>query len=103
MVGSCRNWDLFLHDPTKTYYLRKEGVFLKAADLKGPWGPAGQLPGSFAKLPADDNWKEVKAVLPGKKIDAKQAPRVFVSTVPAEMILIDGKPSYQQLVGTSLY
>ena len=44
------NWDLFLHDPTKTYYLRKEGVFLKAADLKGPWGPAGQLPGSFEKL-----------------------------------------------------
>jgi len=97
------NWDLFLHDPTKTYYLRKEGVFLKAADLKGPWGPAGQLPGSFAKLPADDNWKEVKAVLPGKKIDAKQAPRVFVSTVPAEMILIEGKPAYQQVVGTSLY
>ena len=97
------NWDLFLHDPTKTYYLRKEGVFLRAADLKGPWGPAGQLPGSFAKLPADDNWKEVKAVLPGKKLDAKQAPRVFVSTVPAEMILIEGKPAYQQVVGTSLY
>ena len=97
------NWDLFLHDPTKTYYLRKEGIFLKAADLKGPWGPAGKLPESFAKLPADENWKEVKAALPGKSIDAKQAPRVFVSTVPAEMILIDGKPAYQQLVGTSLF
>jgi hypothetical protein len=28
---------------------------------------------------------------------------VFVSTVPAEMILLDGKVRYQQLVGTSLY
>ena len=97
------NWDLFQHGPTNTFYLRKDGIFLKAADLKGAWAPAGKLPESFAKLPADDNWKEVKAALPGKNIDAKQAPRVFVSTVPAEMILIDGKPSYQQLVGTSLY
>jgi hypothetical protein len=97
------NWDLFQHTPTSTFYLRKEGIFLKASDVKGPWGPAGKLPESFAKLPADDNWKEVKAALPGKNIDAKQAPRVFVSTMPAEMILIDGKPAYQQLVGTSLY
>ena len=97
------NWDLFQHAPTSTFYLRKDGIFLKASDLKGPWGPAGKLPESFAKLPADDNWKEVKATLPGRNIDAKQAPRVFVSTMPAEMILVDGKPSYQQLVGTSLY
>ena len=97
------NWDLFQHEPTKTFYLRNEEIWLQAADLKGPWTPAGKLPESFAKLPADDNWKEVKAALPGKKLDAKQAPQVFVSTVPAEMILIDGKPSYQQLVGTSLY
>jgi hypothetical protein len=97
------NWDLFQHVPTSTFYLRKEGIFLKASDVKGPWGPAGKLPESFAKLPADDNWKEVKAALPGKNIDAKQAPRVFVSTMPAEMILIDGKPAYQQIVGTSLY
>jgi hypothetical protein len=97
------NWDLFLHDPTKTYYLRKEGAFLKATELKGPWTTAGKLPDSFKKLPADDNWKEVKDALPGKKLDAKNTPKVFVSTIPAEMILLDGKAAYQQLVGTSLY
>ena len=66
------NWDLFEHGPTKTYYLRDEEVWLKATDVKGPWGPAGTLPESFKKLPADDNWKEVKASLPGKTVERQQ-------------------------------
>ena len=61
------NWDLFQHEPTKTYYLRNDDAWLKATDVKGTWEPAGTLPESFKKLPADDNWKEVKANLPGKK------------------------------------
>ena len=48
--------------------------------MKGAWAPAGQLPESFKKLPADENFKEVKAAVPGKKLDAKKAPKVFVST-----------------------
>src|SRR5262249_26980999 len=35
------NWDLFQHTPTNTYYLRNNDTWLKAADVKGPWGPAG--------------------------------------------------------------
>ena len=38
------NWDLFEHEPTKTFYLRNDKVWLKAADVKGPWTPAGKLP-----------------------------------------------------------
>ena len=60
------NWDLFEHVPTKTFFLRYDQSWLSAADVKGPWKPAGKLPGSFAKLPADDNWKDVKAALPGQ-------------------------------------
>src|SRR5262249_42427152 len=85
------------------FYLRNEGTWLKAMDLKGPWTPAGKLPESFNKLPPDDNWKDVKAALPGKKIDDKKVPKVFVSTTPAEAILLEGKPAYQQVVGSSLY
>ena len=55
------NWDLFEHATTKTHYLRHEQAWLEAADVKGPWSPAGTLPDSFKKLPADDNWKDVKA------------------------------------------
>ena len=93
------NWDLFEHGPTKTYYLRHDKVWLKATDLKGSWSPAGTLPGSFAKLPADDNWKEVKASLPGAKVSASQVPQVFVSLAPAELILLRGEPSYLAVEG----
>jgi hypothetical protein len=44
----------------------------------------------------------VKGALPGKKLDAKKVPRVFVSTTPAEMILLDGKPAYEPVAGTAL-
>jgi hypothetical protein len=96
------NWDLFQHGPTKTLFLRNEKTWLKAADLAGPWTPAGKLPESFSKLPADDNWKDVKAALPGQKLSADEAPRVFVSTTPAEMILLSGPPEYKAVTGTSL-
>ena len=94
------NWDLFQHGPTSTYYLRNNDTWLKATDIKGPWTPAGTLPESFKKLPAVENWKEVKANLPGKSL--KTAPRVFVSTTPAELILLTGEPKYSAITGTGL-
>jgi hypothetical protein len=94
------NWDVFEHAPTKTYFLRNEAMWLKATSTGGPWTPAGTLPASFSKLPADENWKEVKASLPGKKVDPKQVPTVFVSTTPAELIAVRGVPSYLLVSGT---
>ncbi len=94
------NWDLFSHEPTKTFYLLHDGGWLKSADLAGAWAPAGQLPESFRKLPADDNFKDVRTAVPGKKLDAKKAPRVFVSTAPAELILLAGAPKYVLVSGT---
>ena len=96
------NWDLFQLEASKTFYLRNEQSWLKASDVKGPWTPAGQLPGSFSKLPPDDNWKDVKAALPGQKVAANAVPTVFVSTTPAEMLLVRGAPSYAPVAGTDL-
>jgi len=93
------NWDLFEHTPTKTYYLLSGESWLKAADIKGPWTYAGPLPDSFMKLPADENFKEVKSKVPGKKLSADKTPRVFVSVVPAEMILLTGEPKYVPVAG----
>jgi hypothetical protein len=99
------NWDLFQHAPTSTFYLRNDATWLKAGDVKGPWtaAGAGKLPDSFKKLPAEDNWKDVKAALPGKTIPAGQVPRVFVSYQPAELILLTGEPKYVQVPGTALF
>jgi hypothetical protein len=96
------NWDLFEHGPTKAFYLRHEQSWLQASDVKGPWQPAAALPESFKKLPADDNWKDVKAAVPGKKLSADKAPKVFVSTQPAEMILLVGAPLYKPVANTKL-
>jgi hypothetical protein len=96
------NWDLFQHGPSNTYYLLNDGAWLKAADLKGPWKPAGTLPGSFKKLPADDNWKDVKAALPGKPIAANAVPTILVTLKPGELILLTGEPKYQAVTGTQL-
>jgi hypothetical protein len=94
------NWDLFQYAPTNTYYLRNNDAWLKASDVKGPWSAAGTLPDSFKRLPPDDNWKEVKANLPGKPV--KAVPKVFVSLQPAELILLSGEPNYLVVQGTNL-
>ncbi len=96
------NWDLFQHTPTNTYYLRNNDTWLKASDLNGQWSPAGTLPASFSKLPAEENWKDVKANLPGKAVKASAVPKVFISTQPAELILLRGEPTYLMVSGTTL-
>ncbi len=94
------NWDLFEHGPTKTLYLRYNESWLQATAVTGPWTPiAGALPESFKKLPADDNWKDVKAAVPGKKLGASTTPKVFVSLEPAELILIEGPIAYRPVTG----
>ncbi len=96
------NWDVFEHTPTKTYFLRVNQSWMTAPAVKGPWTPVAKLPPSFGKLPADDNWKEVKSAVPGKTLNAAQAPTVFVSTMPAEMILMTGEAAYTPVPGTRL-
>jgi hypothetical protein len=94
------NWDVFQHQPTSLYYLRIESSWLMSTDIRGPWTPAKKLPDSFNKLPADDNWKDVRANLPGKP--ALHPPTVYVSTEPAELILLSGQPNFVPVPNTSL-
>ncbi|HKW00623.1 MAG TPA: hypothetical protein VJN96_12405 [Vicinamibacterales bacterium] len=96
------NWDVFQHTPTNTYYLRSDKSWMKTTDLMGGWVPVDNLPDSFKKLPADDNWKDVKEAVPGKKFSTSNAPTVFVNTTPAELILLKGEPAYETVQGTSL-
>jgi hypothetical protein len=94
------NWDIFQHQPTGMYYLRNETSWLRATDLKGYWSRAGKLPDSFSKLPDEENWKDVKANLPGAA--AKTLPKVYVTTDPTELIYIEGKPKYVPVPNTGL-
>jgi hypothetical protein len=96
------NWDLFQVVTTKALYLRNESSWYTAAALDGPWSPAGKLPASFSKLPADDNFKDVKANVPGRAVSASAMPTVFVSTTEAELLAFEGAPVYEPVTGTGL-
>lgn len=95
------NWDVFLDPGSKKYYLLNEQSWLVTIDLeKGPWTAATSLPPSLSELPADENWNDVRAAIPG--VPANHVPAVFVSNEPAELIVTDGKPELEQIPGTSL-
>ena len=94
------NWDVFEHEPTKTFYLRYNDSWLTATTVTGPWTAAGKLPPSFSSLPADESFADVKKAVPGKSLPANQRPKVNVSMVPAELILLRGAPSYLLVNGT---
>jgi len=94
------NWDLFEYPPSKTLYLRNDKQWLQAPSIKGPWTIARTLPDSFGRLPADENWKDVREAIPARGTSA--IPKVFVSTTPAELILVKGMPQYQAVPGTKL-
>jgi hypothetical protein len=95
------NWDLFEHPTTKQYYLRVEKAWLSAPSLDGPW-TAATLPASFASLPTDGNWDDVRATLNAHSTTVAHPPVVFVSTTPAELILFDGSPRPVPVKGTQL-
>jgi hypothetical protein len=95
------NWDLFRQGEAGLYYLRNEPAWLAAEDYRGPWQAAGQLPDGFAQLPETDNWADVRAAVPAAPIGGAQ-PEVIVSTVPAELIVIEGEPRLTRIPGTQL-
>ncbi len=96
------NWDLFEDTRGKTFYLRDESWWLKASTVQGPWVAAGKLPESFGRLPANDNWTDVKAAVPGKSLPANAVPKVFVTMKPGELILLTGPPECELVQGTEL-
>jgi len=96
------NWDVFADSASKRWYLLNNGVWFIALEPGGPWEPAVRLPPAFSALPDDANFASVKKQVPGRTIAAKAAPTIFVSTVPAEIIVTDGPPKFVPVPGTSL-
>jgi hypothetical protein len=95
------NWDLFLDTASGSYYLRDDERWLTATDWNGVWQKAASLPEGLSQLPAAERWNKARAALPWKE-SVRPAPRVVVSTRPAELILIDGEPVFRQFPDTFL-
>jgi hypothetical protein len=94
------NWTVLFDTAGKKYYLNGK-QWLTAAKLDGPWTVAAQLPKEMNKLPAVQNWEEVKKPIPPQGPPGA-APTVFFSSVPAEVIEFKGAPVYARILGTQL-
>lgn len=95
------NWNVFFQPSSKHYYLLDDTLWVTSDDLN-QWQPIATLPDDFNKLPADDNWSLVKQALPPKANNQQVIPKYFVSTEPAELIVIDGAPKLRLIPGTQL-
>lgn len=95
------NWDVFAIDGA--WYLLNNGTWLKAAAAAGPYAPTAQLPPAFNALPTDANFADARKALPARAAKPGQPiPTIFVSTVPASIIVTDGAPKRAAVAGTTL-
>ncbi|WP_158932334.1 hypothetical protein [Acidisphaera sp. S103] len=94
------NWDVFTDG--KDWYLLNNGLWMAAPAASGPYQPVAKLPPVFASLPADANFAGVRKEIPPKPAKPGQAPVVFVSTKPADIIVTNGPPQFVPVKGTGL-
>jgi hypothetical protein len=95
-------WAVFLDTNSSQYYLLAGPRWRTAPDLHGPWSAATKLPEDMEKLPRDPEWTDLKEVIPMPPRSRGPIPKVFYSTVPAEVILFDGKPVFAKIPQTHL-
>jgi len=101
LFAANTNWDVFFDTAQSRYYLLNDGSWLTSDNpMTGSWIVATQLPTTLNQLPNDDNWIDVRSHIPGKPADS--APVVFVATSPTEMIVTEGEPAFQPIMGTKL-
>jgi hypothetical protein len=93
------NWNVIYNGADSHYYLLDGDSWISATGAQGPWSPA-TAPASFSQIPASTNWKEVRDHL--NAAAPTQVPTVFVSTTPADMILVDGSPEFSAISNTNL-
>ncbi|MCL5271519.1 MAG: hypothetical protein M1457_13425 [bacterium] len=101
MFAVNANWDVLMDVTSTQYYLLDGESWLTAPDpLKGSWQAAGALPAEFSRLPGSEEWKDMRARIPGKP--AGKVPMVFASDKPAEIIVTEGEPRFTPIPGTRL-
>ncbi|MGC2853627.1 MAG: hypothetical protein WB556_26855 [Candidatus Acidiferrum sp.] len=96
------NWPLFLDKSKSQYYLLVNNIWLSVGDLHGPWARVNTLSKEFSKLPDSGRFADVKKMVPPLQVANPIIPQVFYSTVPSEVILFDGQPTYSEIPGTQL-
>ncbi|GAG75284.1 unnamed protein product, partial [marine sediment metagenome] len=97
------NWDMFYVESTASWYLLdgKRWLSVSGKKLSGDWQSVDKLPDEFKKLPTTQNWMDVKNTIPATA-NSDKLPEIFMSEVPAELILIDGEPKLTAIADTGI-
>lgn len=95
-------WPLFFDTSNSQYYLLVNNIWLGAGDLHGPWSRVTKLSKAFDQLPDSGKFATAKKAIPPPTVSNAVIPQVCYSTVPAEVILFDGQPTYSAIPGTQL-
>ena len=80
-----------------TYYLASDTAWFEAWSLTGSWSEARSLPKDVQTV--DEQLKQQRAEQeepPPEDVDDR-VPEIVVSTVPAELVFIDGEPEFEPL------
>jgi hypothetical protein len=82
-----------------TYYLASDTAWFEAWSINGPWTEARSLPKDVQQI--DEQLKERRAEQGQSEVEYEDVdnriPEIVVSKVPAELIVIDGKPEFEPL------
>ncbi len=87
----------------RDYFLASDTQWFTASDVMGPWRTAGKLPKEIAEI--DSQSKEQSKDQPqpddSQAVDPR-TPELVVSTVPAELIFIDGETTMEPIQGNDI-
>lgn len=95
-------WPIFLDTKQSQYFVVVGQRWFTAGDLHGPWSVTSTLPKDMAKVPAQAQWQSLKEVIPPPPQGSDPTPKIFYSTLPAEVILFDGQPQFASIPPTQL-
>jgi hypothetical protein len=98
------NWPLLTATDASGYYLLDSSGWLTNESLEsGAWQYTEQLPPSFSTLPATKDWQDVTSHIPAPRIEGQPPLQIYISTVPAELIVMVGEPQYARIGNTGVY
>jgi uncharacterized protein (TIGR03000 family) len=99
---------LLLDESAGKYYLRLMDRWMEAAKLEGPWAVAQEPPAALQTVldkvgndPQVDLLDDLAADLKDA-LENGTVPAIYVSTVPAELIMTEGEPDLAPIEGTKL-
>lgn len=86
---------------SKKYYLKGGESWFSSTDVKGKWENTLNLPASVLEI-SKKEFAGLEESAVEEKADANRLPEIIVSTIPTELIITEGKPSYKNISNTNL-